>query len=36
MRWVLGADEKAGYWFLTNQQIASNLSCKNIGESTII
>ena len=31
MRWVFGKDEKEGYWFLTNQQIAGNLSGKTIG-----
>lgn len=32
MRWVLGKDEKEGFWFLTNQQIANNLSGNSIGK----
>jgi hypothetical protein len=31
MRWVSAKDEKEGFWFLTNQQIAGNLSGKTIG-----
>ena len=32
MRWVLGKDEIEGFWCLTNQQIASNLSGNSIGQ----
>jgi hypothetical protein len=36
MRWVLGKGEKEGFCFLTNQQIANNLSGNSMARSSII